>query len=597
MPPARYAVAVSTHEPLDIIVRGGRVFDGTGRDPEGRACEVGVAGGKVVALSDAPLPAGPATTVLDATGCWVTPGFLDLHTHYDAEIELAPSLSESLKHGVTTVALGSCSLSLAIGSPEDLADQFARVEAIPYPFVRRLLEERKQWNSHAEYFAHLGKLALGPNVASFVGHSAIRAEVLGMARSLDARVRPTEDELRRMEQLVHEGLEAGCLGLSIQTLPWDKVGGSRELRSRPLPSTFGRWSEYRRLLREVRARGRVFQGVPNVSTKWNIVLFLLESAGFFLRKPLKTTVISLMDAPGQRFLRPLQGLMSRLVNVLLGGDFRWQALPEKFDLWSDGIELVVFEEFAAGASALHLQDEAERAKLLSDETYRAWFARQWRSPFLPRIFHRNLASTEILSAPDASLVGKSFADVARERHQPVAHTFLDLCAEHGNKLRWYTVMTNDRPRVLEEIVRHPDVLIGFSDAGAHLRNMAHYNFPLRMLRVVRDAAARGAPAMSTGRAVHRVTGELADWLGLDAGKLEVGKPADLVVLAPERLVAELDVPHLAPMPFFDGFERLVNQSCGAVREVIVGGRRAVRDGELAPEVGTERFGRVLTARA
>ena len=590
-----YLELVSVDGPLELVIRGGRVFDGTGRDADGLPREVGVAGGRVVALSETPLPLGPGTTVIDATGRWVMPGFIDIHTHYDAEVELAPSLSESLKHGVTTVTLGSCSLSLAVGTPEDLADQFARVEAIPYDFVRRLLDEHKHWNNHADYLAHLGTLPLGPNVASFVGHSAIRAEVMGMARSLDKRVRPTEDELSRMERLVHEGLEAGCLGLSIQTLPWDKVGGSRDLRSRPLPSTFARWSEYRRLLREVRARGRVFQGVPNVSTKWNILLFLLESAGFGLRKPLKTTVISLMDAPGQRILRRLQGLLSRTVNLLFGGDFRWQALPEKFDLWSDGIDLVVFEEFGAGASALHLQDEAARARLLSDDKYRAWFARQWKSPFLPRIFHRNLASTEILSAPDASLVGKSFADVARERHQETAHTFLDLCAEHGKKLRWYTVMTNDRPRVIEDIVRHPDVLIGFSDAGAHLRNMAHYNFPLRMLRVVREAAARGAPNMSIGRAVHRVTGELADWLGLDAGTIAVGKTADLVVLDPTRLVADLDVPHLAPMPFFDGFERLVNQGCGAVRDVLVGGRHAVRDGELAPELGQRAFGRVLSA--
>src|SRR5207247_445633 len=122
----------------------------------------------------------PAARTIDAAGCWVVPGFIDLHTHYDAEVEVAPALSESLRHGVTTVTLGSCSLSLAIGTPEDLADMFCRVEAIPYAFVRPLLERVKSWDSVGDYLAHLGSLPLGPNVASFIGHSCLRAYVMGM---------------------------------------------------------------------------------------------------------------------------------------------------------------------------------------------------------------------------------------------------------------------------------------------------------------------------------------------------------------------------------------------------------------------------------
>lgn len=575
---------------FDVIIENGTVFDGTGAPGVRR--DVGVREGRVEVVSDGPLPREPATRVIDATGQWVMPGFIDLHTHYDAEVELSPQLVESLRHGVTTVALGSCSLSLAVGTPEDLADQFARVESIPYDAVRALLE-KKVWNSHGEYLAHLDGLALGPNVCSFVGHSAVRAHVLGMERSVTRGVKATEAELRRMEALVTEGLDEGCLGLSVQTLPWDKVGGSRAVRSRPLPSTYASWSEYRRLLRPVRDRGLVFQGVPNVSTKVNIALFLLESAGFFVRKKLKTTVISLMDAPGQRLLRVLQGWMSRAVNVLLGGDFRWQTLPEKFDLWADGIDLVVFEEFGAGAAALHLADEAQRARLLQDDAYRAWFRRQWKSRLLPRIFHRNFASTEILRAPDASLVGKSFAQVAAERDEDVADTFLDLVVRHGKALRWYTVMTNDRPRVLERMVSHPDVLIGFSDAGAHLRNMAHYNFPLRMLRVVQESIKRGAPCMPIEKAVWRLTGELGGWLNLDAGVLAAGRRADVAVVDPTRLTEALDTAVEAPMPFFDGFVRMVNQNDGAVRAVLVNGREAVREGAPVAELGTTKFGRVL----
>src|SRR5690606_15974062 len=125
----------------------------------------------------------------------------------------------------------------------------------------------------------------------------------------------------------------------------------------------------------------------------------------------------------------------------------------------------------------------------------------------------------IVDCPDPTLIGRSFAAVARERGQDPIDALLDLVAEHGLALRWYTVVANDRRRWLEWIVAHPDVLIGFSDAGAHLRNMAYYNFPLRMLKLVRDAEAEGRPFMTIARAVQRLTGEIAEWLGLDAGRI------------------------------------------------------------------------------
>ncbi|HSP78070.1 MAG TPA: N-acyl-D-glutamate amidohydrolase, partial [Myxococcaceae bacterium] len=449
------------------------------------------------------------------------------------------------------------------------------------------------WETLGEYLAHLDALPLGPNVGSFVGHSALRAHVMGLERSLDERVKPSSAELSRMEALLREGLDEGYAGFSIMTLPWDKMGGSRPIRSRPLPSTFASWSEYRRFTRILRERGRVFQGVPNITTKVNVFLFLLESVGL-LRPPLKTTVISMMDTRANRGIHWQIGWLSRFFNSVLEADFRWQALPEVFDLWSDGIDLVVFEEFGAGAAALHLQEPAKRQRLLEDPEYRARFKREWKSKLLPKVFHRDFNQSEVLRAPDPSLVGRSFADIARERGQDVVDTFLDLVARYGTELRWYTVMANDRPRELEAIVSHPDVLIGFSDAGAHLRNMAHYNFPLRMLRLVREAERRGEPVMPLERAVHRLTGEIAEWLGLDAGVLAPGRRADVVVVDPERLGPELDVAREAGMEGFDGFLRMVNQDGGAVESVLINGRLAMRHGAPSPGLGRERgFGRVL----
>jgi len=581
--------------PYDIILENGVVFDGRGGP--GKKRHVGIRGGRIVDVSDAPLAPGPMTQVVNADDAWVMPGFIDLHTHYDAEVELSPSLSESLRHGVTTVVMGSCSLSLAVGTPEDLADMFCRVEAIPYEVVRPLLDRNKTWEGHRDYFRHLEEIPLGPNVASFVGHSAIRAHVMGLERSLTKGARPTREEMTRMEDLLGEALDEGYLGMSIMTLRWDKIGGDRVFRSRPLPSTFASWSEYRRLTRHLRERGMVFQGVPNVTTKINVLLFLLQSVGLF-RKTLKTTVISMMDLRGSRGLERIIGVISRFFNTVLRANFRWQALPEVFDLWADGIDLVVFEEFGAGAAALHLQDVTERQNLLRDPKYRDWFRRQWTSKLLPKAFHRNLDWSEILECPDASLVGKSFAEVARARGTSVVDVFLDLIATHGPKLRWYTVMANDRRPNLEWIVSHPDVLIGFSDAGAHLRNMAHYNFPLRMLKLVHDADKRGEPFMPIERAVYRLTGEIAEFLGIDAGRLEAGARADVVVVDPAGLTDEVDVAIEAPIEGFGSFRRLVRRNEKAVRAVLVGGKLAVDSGSVRPEVGKQRgFGTVLRARA
>ena len=398
-----------------------------------------------------------------------------------------------------------------------------------------------------------------------------------------------------MEGWLDEALDAGYLGLSISTLPWDKMDGEEAspFRSRPMPSVFASWSEYRRLAARLRARGRVLQAVPNISTKVNFPLFLLLSAGLGLRRPLKTTLISLMDIKADRLAFRLAGWMLHAANRLLGADVRMQALPEPFDLWADGIDLVVFEELAAGAAALHLQ-AADRVRLLEDPEYRAWFKRQWRSRWLPRAFHRRLHESLVLACPEPGLAGKSFAAIAAERGQEPEDAFLDLVARHGTALRWYTMMGNDRPRWLEWIVSHPDILIGFSDAGAHLRNMAHYNFPLRMLRLVREAERAGRPFMTAERAVQRLSSEIADWLGLDAGTLAPGRRADLVVVDPERLGPELDEVHEAEMPGMNGLRRLVRRNDAAVRAVLVGGRRATRGGELSPGLGAERgWGRVL----
>jgi N-acyl-D-aspartate/D-glutamate deacylase len=214
------------------------------------------------------------------------------------------------------------------------------------------------------------------------------------------------------------------------------------------------------------------------------------------------------------------------------------------------------------------------------------------------MFHRDLSQAHVVGCPDSSLQGKSFAEIAQGRGQDPVDAFLDLVSEHGRALRWHTVMGNDRRGPLEVMMAHRHILVGFSDAGAHLRNMAHYNFPLRLLRLAVEAQKTERPFMSLERAVHRVTGELAEWFGIDAGVLQVGKRADVTVVRPEALDESLDRAVEAPMPGIPDLQRMVCRNDRAIQAVFVNGRRAVSNGAPVPELGVRRgFGRVLRAQS
>jgi N-acyl-D-aspartate/D-glutamate deacylase len=468
---------------------------------------------------------------------------------------------------------------------------FCRVEGVPRTEVLPMLERVQDWDSPKGYLDHLERLPLGPNVCSFLGHSALRAHVMGLARSLSATERPSSAEMNRMAGMLDEALDVGYLGLSINTLPWDKMDGDR-FRSLPTPSVFATWKEYRFLGEVLRRRDAVLEGVPDISGRWNLLLFAAIASGI-RRKPLRTSIISMMDIKATPGTHKVTGALFSAARRWFHADVRLQSLPQPFRLWTDGLENPVIEEFGAGTEALHLAGRA-RAELLRDPEYRRRFRQQWTNKIKGRAYHRDLAEARIVDCPDRTVVGLTFADVARARHADRVETFLDLAAEHGNALRWTTTVGNDRPSSVAWIVSHPQAQIGFSDAGAHLRNMAFYNFPLHLLRLVRTRADEGRPVMPLGRAVHRVTGELADYLGIDAGRLTVGARADVAVIDPAALDDRVDQVDEAPMPGIASVRRLVNRSDGAVRAVMVNGRLAWDTTGRAPGFGDEPgYGRVL----
>ncbi|GFG75928.1 N-acyl-D-amino-acid deacylase family protein [Mycobacterium botniense] len=576
----------------DAIIRNGRWFDGTGAPSAIR--DIGIRDGRVVAISPHRLGESGCPQVIDASGKWVMPGFLDIHTHYDIEVLDGPALPESLRHGVTTVLLGSCSLSTIYVDPVQAGDLFGRVEAIPRDHVIAALAKHKTWRSCEEYIAALEARPLGPNVAAFIGHSDIRAATMGLDRATRNSLQPTACEQVRMEQMLTEALDAGFVGMSSQQLLFDKLDGVT-CRSRTLPSTYAKRRELRRLKALLRRNGRVLQSGPDIANPFDVVSQLVQSLGVF-RKPLKTSLLSAADVKANPLVIHALGPAARFV-TWLGGDFRWQHLPVPFTVYADGIDLVVFEEFGAGAEALHLRSEVERNALMRDEAYRRRFRKDYDSRFGVRVWHRDFFDAEIVACPDASVLGKSFGQVGLDRGglHPV-DAFLDLVVEHGRALRWRTTISNHRPGVLKKLARDSGVQLGFSDAGAHLRNMAFYNFGLRLLRHVHDAEKSGRPFMTIEHAVHRLTGELADWYRLDAGHLRLGDRADFVVVDPEHLDSSLDDYAEAAVEQYDSLARMVNRSDGAVNAVFVNGRAVFVEGAPTGLLGTQRTGSFLRAK-
>ncbi|OBK69898.1 amidohydrolase family protein [Mycobacterium sp. 1165178.9] len=575
---------------FDTVIRNGRWFDGTGAPSAIR--DIGVRDGHVAAISPRPLDATGCGQVIDAGGKWVLPGMVDIHTHYDVEVLAAPSLSESLRHGVTTVMVGSCSLSTVHVNGQDAGDLFARVEAIPREHVISTVDQYKTWRNCEEYIAALEARPLGPNVAAFIGHSDMRAATMGLDRATRKQLRPSRAEQSRMEQMLAEALRAGFVGMSSQQLLFDKLDGET-CRSRTLPSTYAKPRELRRLKSLLRRNGRVLQAGPDIQNPFNIASQAMQSLGIGRRR-LKTTLLSAADIKANPWLIATMGPAARLVNKL-GGDFRWQHLPVPFEVYADGIDLVIFEEFGSGAAAMHLKEQvAQRNELLCDEDYRRRFRKDYDTKFGLRVWHRDFFDAEIVACPDASVIGKSFGQVGIDRGglHPV-DAFLDLVVEHGTALRWRTTISNHRPELLKKLAREPGVQMGFSDAGAHLRNMSFYNFGLRLLRHVHDAEKAGKPFMTIEQAVHRLTGELADWYRIDAGHLRMGDRADLVIVDPAHLDDSLDSYAEAKVEQYGGLSRMVNRNDDTVSAVLVAGQPVFLDGRPTEVLGTQRTGSFL----
>jgi len=607
------------HPDWQVLIRGARVFDGTGGPSAVE--EIAIADGKIAARGHG-LPLNRAERVVDATGRWLLPGLLDIHTHLDLEVELAPGLPESVRHGTTTVVVGNCSLGTAFGAQrrngdDPILDCFTRVENMPKPVLRKVVD-RIDWHTTGEYFSHLDQLPLGPNIVPLLPHSMLRIEAMG---STDAAVtrEPTATERERMRDLLQQAMAQGYAGLSTDSIPFHYLANDPH-RSARIPAQHASWSELKELLDVVRSHDRVWQCTPDAANRIKTFFRFFLTSGRLFGKPLKTSALTAVDLTHERNTYKLFPIIANLLNSrLVDGRFHFQVLGTPFRMFAEGAICPIFEEFESSRRlmSLEIEDAAGRQREMDSADFGALFVREWHDSGAVSTFNRDLDALHIERVPVPEWYGETFGAVYRRLLQfqtgdrsaarsvtesDAFYSFpsplrkqgeflLHLFRRYDRDLRWWFTIANDRPRILRDLLFHPHLLPGFNDSGAHLINLAFFDGNLLTLQI----AARESLEM-VAKAVRRLTREPAEFFGVDAGRLDVGAQADVVLLDPEAL-RQYDTDANRRMIYRDIFEheQLVNRSDGVVAAVFIAGEQVWDGTGFTPALGQKRLGRALRA--
>lgn len=617
----------------DLLITGAQVFDGEGLP--GRIEDIAIAGDRVVARG-ADLPRNAAVRCVDATGRWLLPGMLDIHTHLDLEVEVAPALDEVVRHGTTTVVVGNCSLGTCFGpqeteGQEPIVDCFTRVENIPKAVLRKCAKAMT-WDNPEDYLTHFEGLNLGPNIAAFVPHSMLRIEVMGLDASISRA--PTELELKKMEQILEGAMQLGYLGLSTDGLPFHYLSNDPHTEKR-IPTQFASFKELRRLLKVVRKHDRVWQTTPIIENRLKALLYFTLTSGRLFGKPLKTSALSAMQmtaAPNASKL--FLGVAKLLNSKFFDGRLHFQALGTNFRVWSDGIVSPLFEELSSTAELISLEydDYEGRQRLMNDADWVARFRKEWRhgrtgGDFASWKAKRGLPDSLVIREPEKLIFdgapcsewdGESFADVmtraqrfksgdtcaARSEDErdcfdrialelrDDADFALHMLRTYDKGFRFYADVANAENSATLEFLLHENTLPGFNDSGAHITNMAFFDSNLMSLKLAKEQG-EGVVA----QVVRRLTKDPAEVFGIDAGTLEIGARADMVIINPDALDGwEPDQTRVLEYREIFEHQQMVNRPEGIVEAVYVAGQHAW-DGLLGATdtLGQQPLGRYLAS--
>jgi N-acyl-D-aspartate/D-glutamate deacylase len=559
---------------LDLIIRGATIVDGTGTP--GRPGDVGVRDGRIAAVAyadDTPTAghalAEEAREVLDAAGLVVCPGFVDPHTHYDAQLFWDPLATPSNVHGVTSIVGGNCGFTLAPLHADDadyLRRMMAKVEGMPLAALEQGVDWR--WDSFAEYLDRLDG-AIGVNAGFMVGHCALRRYVMG-ADAIGNEAGP--DQLAEMVRLLHEAIEAGGLGFST-TLSSTHSDGDGE----PVASRHATRDEVLALCAAVGDHeGTVLEGAFEggldrfSDDEIELVAAMSAAAGRSINWNVLTVDSAVPDrvprqlAAGDRAAEMGGRVVALTMPVLVPMNMSFGSFCALWLMpgWGDVMRLPVDEKKAA------LADPDVRRRLVeASHSEEAGVFRRLAG------WDRYVIG-DTYSAANEGLTGRVVGDLAAERGRDPFDTLVEIVTDDDFRtVLWPMPTDNDDEswRMRQEVWDDPRVMLGGSDAGAHLDRMCGSSYTTRLLA----DCLRGRKLATLERAVQMLTQQPADLFGLvDRGTVAVGNHADLVVFDPETVGAE-NARLVEDLP--GGTARLTAGSEGVVR-VYVGGVATVADG-------------------
>jgi N-acyl-D-aspartate/D-glutamate deacylase len=498
-----------------LVFRNALIVDGTGAP--GFAGDVAVAGDRIVAVGEFP---GRGAREIDARGLALAPGFIDIHTHFDPQLCWDGLATPSLEHGITTVVIGNCSLSLAPvkpGAQGKLVSMFSVIEDIKKPTFDAAVPFT--WESFPDYLAHIRR-GLGINVGALVGHSALRLYVMGAASQERAA---TDAELAEMCRLVEEAMGAGALGLSSSYVDVDES-------MRPVPSRFADSREKVALCQAMTKSGRgVFQVVPYFPDPAQQLANIRELGEISRASGALCSLQPILSSPASPLAA--ESIAALEAERATGARVYGQVMPRCFDLNMRLSETSMLLFALPGWKAIMDRPRAERSALFAS-----------RRPDLVAELKRAAGMSSALpflrvgrvrAAQNQPYCGRVLAEIAQTERKELGDVILDLALADDleTEFQLKDALNADKPSVAK-LLDHPLLHFGASDAGAHITQFCGTGDTTHLLEhYVRDTGQ-----MTLERAVHRMTGELArDWGLRDRGTIAVGQAADLVLFDPARV--------------------------------------------------------------